>query len=408
MQDYVHKIENHSPSTRFFRRALLCIILLEIFLGGGGRLLDIGALSVRMYFFGLALAIGICVLVYRPVLQKRILVIMLLHFFIITIGVIVAISNNAAVNLILEDIKPLMFVLSLIFLIFLIHDETDVILIGRLLRIASLILAVIYLLLLLLIHTQSIPFRPFYNWAYGTQEFFFRGQFAFFYKGFFFMCTGMFFYRWNASIGSKVAMLIILSAVMLTFTRGFVLAFYIVVAIDLVLIRRRLDFIILFFLLTLLAAPFIWKFVSNEEMIDRQTSNNNRISQIVEVASETTLKSTIFGHGFGRNIPSREDLHLEISYLEIFYKQGIIGLMFWFYFFVVIFKLYKKAAVRDPVAATPFFLAVLFTYIQSFTNPFLNNPLGLTLLIISMISLQILSSKKSDQPASDHFNDCHD
>jgi hypothetical protein len=50
-------------------------------------------------------------------------------------------------------------------------------------------------------------------------------------------------------------------------------------------------------------------------------------------------------------------------------------------------KLIKdKASILDK----SFFLAVLSVYIISLTNPFINNPLGLSIIVISIISMDIL------------------
>jgi hypothetical protein len=379
--------------SRLVRRSVLSLILLEVFLGGGGRLIDIGTLSIRMYIFLFAICLGALFLSARPILKAHVLTILISGTLVISLGTIIGFVQNHDPRLIFEDVKPLLFLYSLLFMPFLIKDLSDVELIVRLLKISAIILALSYLVILGLIHTKIIPFKPFHNWSYRTQELFFRGEFAFFYKGFFFMCVGIFFYRWKG-FWSKAAILVILAAIILTFTRGFIVTFLIVAVIYLFFIRKRLLYLLLFALFTVIAVPVIWGFVSNEEMIDRQTSNTNRIVQITEVVKEITPASALIGHGFGKNIESREDLHLEIAYLEIFHKQGVVGLLFWLYLFYVIFREYKKAVKVHSDKAIPFYLAVLFAYIQSLTNPFINNPLGITLLVIALLCLHILQSEK--------------
>ena len=61
----------------------------------------------------------------------------------------------------------------------------------------------------------------------------------------------------------------------------------------------------------------------NEKLLgDRSQSDAGRIAQIKEVISMTSVLSSFIGNGFGIGIPSRP-VHMEISYLEIFHKQGI-------------------------------------------------------------------------------------
>lgn len=394
MQADVIQYSDNTAFSRLVRRGVLSLILLEVFLGGGGRLIDVGALSIRMYIFLFAMFLGVIFLIAKPILKVHVLAILITGVIVISLGVIVGYINHHETGLIFQDVKPLLFLYSLLFMPFLIRNSSDVDLIVKLLRISAITLALGYLVVLGLIHTKTIAFRPFYNWTYRTQEFFFRGEFAFFYKGFFFMCVGIFFYRWKDGFKSKAAILTILAAILLTFTRGFIATFFIVAVIYLFFIRKRVIYILVFSLLTIIAGPIIWSFVSNEGLVDRQTSNNNRIAQIIEVGEEVTLSSAFIGHGFGKNIASRQDLHIEIAYLEIIHKQGIVGLLFWIFLFYVMFVTYRKAVKVHPDKATPFFLAVLFAYIQSLTNPFVNNPLGITLLVISLLCLDILQSEQ--------------
>ena len=405
MQAEVIHFSDNTGFSRLVRRGVLTLILLEVFLGGGGRLIDVGTLSIRMYIFLFSMCLGGLFLFARPIVKTQVVTILLTATIAICLELLVGYIHHHEKRLIFEDVKPLLFVYSLLFMPFLIRDSSDVNLIMRLLRGSAIILALSYLLILGLIHTNTIAFKPFYNWCYQTQEFFFRGEFAFFYKGFFFMCVGIFFYRWADGLWSKAAIIIILTAIILTFTRGFILTFLIVAFIYLFFIMARVVYLFLFALSMIIIVPVIWRFVSNEGMIDRQTSNTHRIDQIIQVIDETTPSSILIGHGFGKNVASRQDLHLEIAYLEIFHKQGVVGLLFWLYLLYVILINYRKAVKVNPDKATPFLLAVLFAYIQSLTNPFVNNPLGITLLVISFLCLHHLQSDKMKSGVNDFRND---
>ena len=82
---------------------------------------------------------------------------------------------------------------------------------------------------------------------------------------------------------------------------------------------------------------------------------------------------------------------MEISFLEIFHKQGLIGLTMWFSLFTLIFRLYLKSLKKKIQDKTnPFFVSALFTFILSFTNPFINNPLGITIVVITIVYFTFL------------------
>jgi hypothetical protein len=116
-----------------------------------------------------------------------------------------------------------------------------------------------------------------------------------------------------------------------------------------------------------------------------------------------TPTSIVMGHGFGEGVRVRDN-HLEIIYLEIFHKQGLIGLTFWVFILFYIGLLYfncKRLGYEKK--ARPFLLAALFIYIQSATNPYLTNSIGLNMIMISIVSLNIYlkEGRKSIRSNSD-------
>jgi O-antigen ligase len=86
---------------------------------------------------------------------------------------------------------------------------------------------------------------------------------------------------------------------------------------------------------------------------------------------------------------------MEISYLEIFHKQGILGLSIWAWLFASLWKRFyirigrdfKLINYKDETFA--FFISAAFMFAISLTNPFINSPMGLGMLAIALICLQI-------------------
>jgi hypothetical protein len=371
-------------------KGILVLVLLEIFLGGGGRLIDIGPLSLRMYFFILVMALSIILIGFRQPINKNFLVTISIFTGLTFFSSIIGLINGASIGLILNDIKPLLSIYLIIFLYLAIRTEEDVLLIVNLIKLSAVVLSITYLILMLLIKFNIIPFPKFYGLVADTEEIFFRGEFAFFYKGFLYICVGLIFFATSEKINKPVIFVLVLS-VILTFTRGFLVALMMTYLFYLIFIRKSaLKVILLTFLLTIIAA-LLWEFIYAK--MDRSSSDSTRIRQIEEVMNDVTPVSALIGHGFGIGVPSRPE-RMEIVFLEVFHKQGIMGLLFWALVMVLSWYLYRKALGNNSQLAVPFLLAVVLIYLESFTNPYLNNPIGLTMILVSLVCLNILGNKK--------------
>ena len=95
------------------------------------------------------------------------------------------------------------------------------------------------------------------------------------------------------------------------------------------------------------------------------------------------------GYGFGKGVPIRP-VHMELTYLEIFFKQGILGLSFWFFiFFYCVFHFWKAWKNHvDLNIILPWITGVLVIYLQSITNPLLVNSIGMSFVILAMLFLR--------------------
>lgn len=122
----------------------------------------------------------------------------------------------------------------------------------------------------------------------------------------------------------------------------------------------------------------------------RESGDELRIQTIYQVIDRITPLSFFIGHGFGNGVPIRE-VHMEMSYLEIFHKQGIFGLLFWIYFLYSIYRYYKKVDNRYKDIAGAFFIGAILIYVQSLFNPYMNNPIGMSALLLSYFSCRRLS-----------------
>jgi hypothetical protein len=400
-----------------FSKASLIIFkiqVLELILGGGGRLAAVGPVSLRMVLYGLAI---ICTVVHFERgrrIPRSLLMLMIIFSASLALAVIVGLLNESSALLIWEDIKPLSFFYALPFFYFSITDLRVAADVDRLIRFGGIMLASLFILSLVLIHTGVIPCLSFYDTVIDTEEFFFRGELSFTFKGFLYL--GIAFIFVDQAGGRTWIKVLLLLAIVLTVTRGFWAAmaltyaiYYFIVAERQVLRRTAfassLACALLFVLIVFFGGYAIAgasrvvsimhtgekRELSSRLMGDREYSDDLRMSQLRSVAERVSPGSVLIGHGFGQGIPERP-VHMEIAYLEIFHKQGIAGLAVWGYFFFLIWTLFRRE--RNVPDGFPFFLASVFVAIQSAFNQYMNNPIGLSMIMLTLTVLTRINEKQ--------------
>ena len=170
---------------------------------------------------------------------------------------------------------------------------------------------------------------------------------------------------------------------MLTLTRGFILFTALIAVYYVFFINRNILVKIcmsIIGLIVIIALPF---FI--ESLGDKSGSDSARFVQINQVLADVNPVSFFIGHGFGIGVPVRPR-GMEISFLEIFHKQGLLGLIFWFAIFTYIFLMYYNIKNKEyKKIAIPFLLSVVFIILQSGTNPYMNNPIGLSMILITIV-----------------------
>ncbi len=378
---------------RSFLTILFSITLIELFVGGGGRVFEIGPLTLRMILFGGNLVLVTLLWIYRGKIHSYIIILSLAVLSVLVLYALIGRINGASLALILEDIKPLSYFFSILFFGYYFDREKRVWLAVSLIKISSLFMALTYIGIQVLFFFGKIQFLPFYHFVnnqISATDFIFRGtQGLFFYKGFMYMVVGLIF--WIHSVGSKrkvLAIFILMPAMILSGTRGFILMFGLVYALFYgipLLLKINIKILIL-------AGIFVFAsvfFFGNSDIGDKGISDSARVQQIVQVAQDIDPLSFLIGHGFGNGVPVRP-IHMEIGYLEVFHKQGILGLCLWGGFFLVLYNAYVRKR-NFPAIRKAFFLSLLFMVLLSLTNPFFNNPIGISLFMISFAVFNTLN-----------------
>jgi hypothetical protein len=272
-----------------------------------------------------------------------------------------------------------------------------------------------------LITIDVIPFLDFYKITSQTSEFFYRGEYSFYYKGFVYLCIAFIFVHlvYDKKYGWILALLSI--AILITFTRGLIFALSLTYFTYFILIKKYVHVFAMLTLgvIVLLSGKDIYSSISeslykqkkekqtsinpalsSKLLGDREFSDNERKRQIQQVFSSTTVTSVFWGHGFGSGVKSRP-VHMEISYLEIFHKQGLIGIGVWIFLFLSLVKSFARALSVKPQLAYAYFLSALFIFLQSLTNQYINNPIGLGMVLLALVCLdRIIKSPNPDDISS--------
>lgn len=420
-------------------RLLFWLVLTELILGGGGRLVSFGPVSIRMILFALVQLTLIANVVRGKWSWKVPYWQFILVFFGITgISAWMGWQNNAVPSAIFRDVKPLLYWINLAFFGYVIRDLSLLPGIRFVVKWSTFTLAAAYLLLLVFWQTNMIDGEALYLLLSQTEEFSFRGSLGFMYKGFVFLPIGIFFWFQEAGFRKYIVIFLLYLAILLTYTRGFwALCFALQLMYTLFYNRMNiLSWLALLFMVVSMystgvyvasmseayfAGQEVGERAQNQEKMQqplskiekeisssfkqgfehREASMVDRFIQIREVIDATTIKSALVGHGLGIGTANRP-VHMEISYLEIFHKQGLLGLSLWLVLFLAIARRYYLA-IHKKIRSIDYrddsfvlFTGCIFMFGISFLNPFINAPMGLGWLALSLVLLdQLQPSKKA-------------
>lgn len=438
-----------------FEKILLTIFFIELFVGGGGRLLELGPLSIRQVLFLLLLV----TFVYRIIKEKAFFNKEINTFFkinLVTVGVYLLIGwfiisaligylNGHALSIIVTDLFRVAFFAVYFPLAYYISEKRFAKeKIITILKYSALIVAIFTIVVSLLGKTiYSGNFKPFYDFMnfIMKDDLFFRPSNSVFYKSHFFVLMGLII-SLNDLLSKKytkldIAVLLFGSvSVIWSETRGFILAFIMsvlmIIVLDAKLIvdpikglmqkGRKLFESKLFvkksaiLLVVIIALPFLYQNMtlqrfeqdtsfnsqqedSNEEAEVNDESVNARMEFILDskdilLSSPTKL---IFGSGYGTEIAGRTT-GIEMSFLDILVEQGVIGLAIWGFLFLLVFYNYYIAYKKGAKVSTleiSFMAAFMGLLLLTNINPFINNPLGITFFIILLVAS--LHKKESTQ-----------
>lgn len=373
-------------------------LLLELFLLGSGQFISFGGFSLRMLFYMIAMTITTLLLITVLKMSKKVLWFLIIYVTMISFSCFIGVINNASSSQIFENLKPLLFVFMIIpFSLFIVNTE-KILLVSKLIKFSGLFMGISFILFIMLLLLGYIDFYFMYNLLSSDANDFMinNGDIPrIFYKGFLYLNVAFIFYIYSNNKYKFLILFLLFLSILLTFTRGYLLALVLSFVFILILeFRKKKNFFILVAMLIGVATllPFYTNIIG-----ERDTSDSMRILQIEEVFNAITVTSFFIGHGYGIGVPIRPD-GMEITFLEIFHKQGILGLFLWIGFlFYMIFNYLKIRNLTYKKIFKPFLVSTFFVYFQSLTNPYLNNPIGMSIVLLTfsvLIFIMYLESKE--------------
>jgi hypothetical protein len=376
---------------------LFTISLLELFIGGGGRLTEIGPGTLRMLLFAPCALIGVFALIAPRRItggQKLALYMVLAYLAVHLSGLVVGSAHGRDAGDMLTDLQQSLYWLAAPFFALVLQTPRMVRRSATLVKLSGIVLATAYLGILLGSLLGYVDFFALYGRLADSGEFVGRGENLFVYKGFLYLGIAIVFLVAGRGRFWRTLTVLVAVALVLTLTRGFLLATSFAVLLMLI-IEGRKGTLVLGFLLALAAAFMIWQYLPSQSGGNTErfeASNNQRVVDTNYVADNVTWRTFIVGEGFGTFINGRPSV--ENTFLFIFWKLGLAGVIFWLSPLVLCTYYFRKVP-RDELHALAgaYYFGVVLVYVQTLTNPYLNNPIGLSFVMLALFSLRTLSAR---------------
>lgn len=373
---------------------LYAITLLELFMGGGGRVTAVGPVSLRMVLFGICLLVAVAAALIRTRKTDGVALmigIAIAYSIMQLCGLVVGSINGASSKEMLPEIQQSAYWLAGPYFAMLLQSERRVRTTAHLVIAASVLLSLLYVGAILAFLAGIMP-KALVEHLSESGEIAFRGEDFFFYKGFLYLCIGLeFLVAMRVRFWLPMAMLVG-AALVLTLTRGFIISSGVAV-IALLFCQGRWRSAVVAVWLALLAGFFVFIYFPSTGgglATARDISTSQRIEDWNYMVHHATSWTFVFGEGFGSLINDR--YNIENSFLWVVWKLGLVGLIFWLFPFFLCFHYYLLVPDRrDNRLANAYFFGVMLVYVQTVTNPYLTNPIGLSFVMLGILSLRRLA-----------------
>lgn len=427
--------------------SLLIIVVAELALGGNGYLVMLGPLRLREVLFVLCMIWSAAELLSRPEARPAAEIWGLFALFIAVtgFGVLLGFLNdnfkdgiaiNYGVQLIVDpspgaavigELKPLSYFAMLLFFVTAIRSRSQITITVTVLMLAGLLLATIYLLTLATVHLGLIPYATVHDHMKASEEFIFRLEYpdapfvGFFYKGMYYACVAAILLMLDPFKTTKALALVVILAVGLALTRSLTVALGACIIVGMAWGPWRRKALLAGQLLVLIVVAFAALKNESSQLqaptpIERKAqepsfgpkSKDERSSPTIELSRQTdrhrlsdvdfvkqrlNLATLVIGHGLGAKIGQRTKI--ELTYLEVLYKQGLVGLAFWLSLLAYCCWLYSRVPAANRALGRALLLCSLFFFISTAANTVLSGSIGLGMVFIAIACLSVLGGEST-------------
>lgn len=378
-------------------------VLTEAVLGGGGRTFAIGPISLRMLLFAVSVMTWVAMMLVSTRRREGVgLAALLIVAFVVglTPGLLVDIERGTSLTTIGTELQPLLFWLIAPLFAMALQDVASVRRAANILLYGGVAVGAITLLIMLGLQIGAIGFGRFYAWASDTNELFFRTRASFFYKGHFYVGISLIFCLILLPRWWKTMLAITALSIGLSLTRGLYLA--VVVAAVLSFISARRSFAVIAIGLVGIGIAVFYGDTLLNLLYDpnRLISSQTRTRDLTYFLLTFDYDTLLFGDGTGVLLNGRHSI--ENSYIWAVWRFGIAGLLFWLtpLFLSVRYFLSIRRESEVYQLASAFFFGIIMLYVLTFTNPFINNSIGMAYALCAVFALRRLSLNATPGPTA--------
>ncbi len=351
----------------------MMVFVLDLYLFGGGRVVEVFTITLRMILFSIALLFSAIFFMKNKLISHASLWCLLAFIVVILYSSFISSMYG---NFSVGSTSGYLFVLVVVFF-YCFRDRAFYFVVNTI-AFSSVLMSLIYLLFLILVFLGKIPFLDIYNYI-PESELFLRGNEGFVYKGFLYILIGALYFvivdRYKP-VWRLLFFLLCLIAITATLTRGFMLSLLIVIFIyyfvELKSAITKVFIITVFFSLPILIFMFL------PEIIFREGSDSTRINDINEflIFIDSGGVNLLLGNGISSYLGDRPAV--ENAYMDMWFRFGLLGLLLLLLCFVKISLDYfylKKVRFNNKCFDWLYYSVVLI-FIQSNFNPYINNYIG--------------------------------
>ncbi|MGB3159725.1 MAG: hypothetical protein WBA84_00610 [Carnobacterium sp.] len=400
---------------------LAIIIVIELVLGGSGRVITIGSfISLRYFLFFIAVCYFVmkCFINDFKIKNNLFYFDIMVFFFIIFIAIAHGIFSGYELSNVIKSSQGYFYLLMYFPMSLLINNKKKSKKVYWLFINCSVILAIITFVIFLLFylnHSLYYVFTPILddlNYGYISLR---GGLPAVFLKSspliavsFILLLIQYINLKTEKNYINILKLIVLLFGIVSTMSMGLWIATLIGVLLTINLSKGKYKLLGLILVILLMGVSYYFLSDYITTTIGARLSSNDssfiiKYDQFFRLI-KTWSKGLVFGNGFGIEITfmtelgSRAMINFELFWLQLLVNMGLIGFFVYIRLFIksfyYTFKMRKKLNFEDSIQLKSLNIGLIVLIVISSVNPFLNNPIGIGYLIIVLSTISVYFKEK--------------